>query len=76
MKHPPPLLHPNQYTAAIIFAVKGDHGVKKVIWMICGFSAASLGFLAWNSRRTLPVERLAHRLEKAWADHHTVVETV
>jgi hypothetical protein len=50
--------------------------MKSIFWMVCGFCAATVGFLAWNSRRTPPVELLAHRLEKAWADHHTVVETV
>jgi hypothetical protein len=50
--------------------------MRNVLWMVCGFCAASLGFLAWHSSRTPPVELLAHRLEKAWADHHTVVETV
>jgi hypothetical protein len=39
----------------------------------CGFCAATLGLLAWSRKRTPPVELLAHRLEEAWADHHTVV---
>jgi hypothetical protein len=43
--------------------------------MMSGFSAAAVGFLVWGSRRTPPVELLAHRLETAWADHRTVVET-
>jgi hypothetical protein len=46
--------------------------MAKFLWTICGFCAASLGFLAWSRKRTLPVELLAHRLEEAWADHHTV----
>jgi len=50
--------------------------MKNVVCMVCGFCAAALGFVVWNSRRTLPVELLAHRLERAWADHHTIVETV
>ena len=50
--------------------------MKNVLWMVGGFCAAALGFVVWSSRRTRPVELLAHRLEEAWADHHTVVETV
>jgi hypothetical protein len=49
--------------------------MKNVLWMVGGFCAAATGFLVWNSKRTPPVELLAHRLEQAWADHHTVVET-
>jgi hypothetical protein len=49
--------------------------MKNVLWMVGGFCAAATGFLVWNSKRTPPVELLAHRLEEAWADHHTVVET-
>jgi hypothetical protein len=47
--------------------------MKNVLWMIGGFCAAATGFLVWNCRRTPPVELLAHRLEAAWADHHTIV---
>jgi hypothetical protein len=50
--------------------------MKSVLWMVAGFCAATLGFLAWSRQRTPPVELLARRLEGAWADHHTVVETV
>jgi hypothetical protein len=50
--------------------------MKNLLWMLTGFCAAALGFLTWNSRRTPNVELLAHRLEEAWADHHTLVETV
>ena len=52
--------------------------MKNFVWMIGGFCAAAAGFLVWNSVRTQgltanpPVEELAHRLEDAWADHHTV----
>jgi uncharacterized iron-regulated membrane protein len=47
--------------------------MKNVLWMMGGLCAAATGFLLWSSRRTTPVELLAHRLEEAWADHHTVV---
>ena len=49
--------------------------MKNVLWMLGGVCAAATGFLVWNREHTPPVELLAHRLEEAWADHHTVVET-
>jgi hypothetical protein len=49
--------------------------MKNVLWMVGSFCAAAAGFLVWNCKRTTTVELLAHRLEKAWADHRTVVET-
>jgi hypothetical protein len=54
---------------------KGDAAMKNVLWIVCGFCAAATGFLVWGGNRTPPVKLLAHRLEMAWADHHTVVET-
>lgn len=47
--------------------------MKKMVWLVGGFAAAAAGFLVWGRRRTQPVEELAHRLEEAWADHHTTV---
>ncbi len=47
--------------------------MKNVLWTLGGFCAAMAGFLVWGCNRTQPVELLAHRLEQAWADHHTVV---
>jgi hypothetical protein len=49
--------------------------MKNALWMIGGLCAAAAGILVLGPRRTPPVELLAHRLEDAWADHHTVVET-
>jgi len=49
--------------------------MKNVLWMVGGFCAAAAGLLVWSPGRTQPVELLAHRLEVAWADHPTVVET-
>jgi hypothetical protein len=49
--------------------------MKNILWTIGGFCAAATGFLVWKSKPNPPVELLAHRLEQAWADHHTVVET-
>jgi hypothetical protein len=47
--------------------------MKKLVWVVGGLCAATAGFLVWGSRRAQGVEDLAHRLEDAWADHHTVV---
>jgi hypothetical protein len=54
--------------------------MKKVIFTVGGFCAAAAGFFLWNALRTqgltnggaVPVDQLAHRLEEAWADHHTL----
>jgi hypothetical protein len=51
------------------------NAMKKVLWTVAGFCAAATGFLVWGSKRTPPIELLAHRLESAWADHHTIVKT-
>ena len=48
--------------------------MKNVIWTIGGLCAAAAGFLVISRRQQAqPVEDLAHRLEEAWADHHTQV---
>jgi hypothetical protein len=47
--------------------------MKNLVWMVSGLAAALVGFLMWDRTRAQPVEELAHRLEAAWADHHTVV---
>jgi len=47
--------------------------MKKTLWFIGGLCAAAAGFLVWSAQKNQPVEELAHRLEEAWADHHTVV---
>lgn len=46
--------------------------MRNVLWMVGGFCAAAVGFFVWQSNRTQPVQELAHRLQEAWADHHTV----
>ncbi|SFR99158.1 hypothetical protein SAMN05421771_0347 [Granulicella pectinivorans] len=53
--------------------------MKSLIFTIGGVCAAAAGFFVWNTIRTqglmgrtpVPVDQLAHRLEEAWADHHT-----
>jgi hypothetical protein len=52
-----------------------DRQIEKSIWWLTGFCAAAAGFLIFAPKRTLPIELLAHRLEDAWADNHTIVET-
>ncbi len=47
--------------------------MKKVLWLVGGIAAAAAGFLVLGRKRVQPVEELAHRLETAWADHHTTV---
>ena len=47
--------------------------MKKLVWFVGGMAAAAAGFLVWSSKRVQPVEELAHRLESAWANHHTTV---
>jgi len=47
--------------------------MKNIIWMAGGFCAAAVGFLIWCPGRTRPIQELAHNLEVAWADHHTIV---
>jgi hypothetical protein len=47
--------------------------MKKVLFLVGGFCAAAVGFLVFGAKRVEPVEEMAHQLESAWADHHTVV---
>ena len=47
--------------------------MKRVLWMIGGICAAAAGIIVYQRNRTPKVEELAHRLEDAWADHHTAV---
>ena len=48
--------------------------MKRVLWTVGGICAAAAGIIVWQkSSRNPDVEELAHRLEDAWADHHTAV---
>jgi hypothetical protein len=47
--------------------------MKNMVWLVSGLAAAMVGFLVWDRNRVQPVEELAHRLESAWSDHHTIV---
>jgi hypothetical protein len=45
--------------------------MKNIFWFVGGTCAAIAGIIVWQrSHPTVP--ELAHRLEDAWADHHTV----
>ncbi len=49
--------------------------MKNVLFLVAGISAAAAFVIARNrvnAGNSVPVEELAHRLEDAWADHHTV----
>lgn len=46
--------------------------MKKFVFSMAGLCAAAAGFLVLGRKQQAkPVEDLAHRLEEAWADHHT-----
>lgn len=46
--------------------------LKTFLWIVGGVCGAAVGIMIWNRGRGEPVEELAHRLESAWSDHHTV----
>jgi len=53
---------------------KGAHAMKSLLWY-AGALSATAAFLLIRSvrlRNHPPVVELAHKLEAAWADHHTV----
>ena len=47
--------------------------MKSWMMIIGGVCAAAAGWIVLNAQRVQPVQELAHQLETAWADHHTVV---
>lgn len=47
--------------------------MKSFLWMVGGLCAAAVGLLVWSPYKKRPVQELAHSLQVAWADHHTVV---
>jgi hypothetical protein len=72
----PPPNHPlasNAPEGLFIERRGGTADVKSLILAVGGFCAAAAGLLVWRSLRTPNVDDLAHSLEEAWADHHTVV---
>lgn len=50
--------------------------MNKILWLAAGISAALLYSIVsrnqGTSRASRPVDDLAHKLQDAWADHHTV----
>ncbi len=47
--------------------------MSKFLLMVGGICAAAACFLVLGPNRAPRVDKLAHQLEDAWADHHTVV---
>ncbi len=47
--------------------------MKNVLLVLGGLCAALAALAVLESNRKKPVAELAHNLELAWADHHTVV---
>lgn len=47
--------------------------VRNFLWVVGGLCAAAAGLLVWSPKRGgQPVAELAHQLEDAWSEHHTV----
>jgi hypothetical protein len=46
--------------------------MKNLLIAVGTICAAVAGFLILNPKPTPPLDELAHRLEDAWAGHHTV----
>jgi hypothetical protein len=47
--------------------------MKNILFLTAGFCAAAVGVILWGPRRAAPIPELAHRLQEAWSDNHTVV---
>ena len=71
----PVLLSRNELLASDIQAPVREISkrMKAMFWVAGAVCGAVAGLMIWNRQRDEPVEDLAHRLESAWADHHTVV---
>ncbi|WP_263374339.1 hypothetical protein [Granulicella aggregans] len=46
--------------------------MKKAIFLIGGICGVAAGVVVALVRQPKPVKLLAHQLEEAWADYHTV----
>jgi hypothetical protein len=64
---------PHQTIKESTFWPTGPGGcMKNFCWWVAGFCAAAAGIIVWGPKRVKPVEELAHRLEDAWSNHHTI----
>ena len=52
---------------------RGQNTMKNILWVVGGLCAAAAGFLVWGPKRIKPIQELAHSLDVAWSDHHTIV---
>jgi hypothetical protein len=46
--------------------------MKKAFYLLAGIAAAAACILITRSRSPRSIDDLAHNLQDAWADHHTV----
>lgn len=51
--------------------------MKKILWLVSGLAVYAAYYLINHGQTTkpkvaAPVDDLAHKLQDAWADHHTV----
>ena len=47
--------------------------MKSLGMLLGGVFLALAAVVVFRSKQEVPVDELAHKLEVAWADHHTVV---
>ncbi len=47
--------------------------MRNTLFLIAGLTAAAAYFLITRNQEPRSVDELAHKLQEAWADHHTVV---
>ncbi len=69
-------MHPTSPCGSDTAAIKGElTTMNKIVWLVAGLGAAALYALISKSARPgqpIQVTDLAHKLQDAWADHHTV----
>jgi hypothetical protein len=46
--------------------------MKRIVFVLAGIAAAAACVLITRSRSPRSIDDLAHNLQDAWADHHTV----
>jgi hypothetical protein len=61
-----------QFPTARLFRTKEIQMIRTT-YLLGGMLTAMAAWLIYRGQQPRPVEVLAHRLEEAWADHHTRV---